>query len=59
MTISRALASVATIGMIKEKEFAIMVNHLKPQAKRDMINGAQEGIRTLTHLARMLEERRK
>lgn len=56
MTISRALASVATIGMIKEKEFAIMMNHLKPQAKRDMINGAQDGIRTLAHLARMLEE---
>ena len=59
ITISRALSSVATIGMIKEKEFDIMVDHLKPQAKRDMINSVQNGIRTLTHLSRILSEGRK
>ena len=59
MTIARALSSVATIGLIKEKEFDIMVDHMKPQARRDMTNKAQDGIRTLTHLCRLLTERSK
>ena len=53
-TISKVLASVQTIGMIKEKEFDIMLDHLKPQARGDMIRKTQDAIRTLTHLERFL-----
>ena len=54
-TISRALASVDTIGYLKTEELKIMIERLQPRAKSDMISRAHNGIKVLSHLISNLE----
>lgn len=55
-TIQKVFSSVSTIGILKKEEVEIMINHLKPDEKRQMISSAHNSIRILTHLIRTISE---
>ena len=57
-TVRKAFAAVGTIGFLKNEEMKIMIDSLKPREREDMIRLAQDNIRVLAHLSRLLEEGR-
>ena len=57
-TVRKAFAAVNTIGFLKSDELKIMIDSLEPGEIEDMIALTQSSIRVLTHLSRVLAERR-
>ena len=55
ITIDRALAAVSTLGLLKESEIKIMLDHMKGFAKSDLSTKISNRIRVLLHLQKLIE----